>query len=346
MTFLEAIYLCGCSIKRNYWLKRQKQLPFKVVSIGNITTGGTGKTPATIALAEGLRCRGYASVILTRGYKGRASGPCFVGSREIIDSFGLSGTPSFCGSVGEAGDEPLLMAEKLKIIPVVKCADRYAGGEFALKHLSDEYLNKLVFILDDGFQHWKLYRDVDIVLLDGANPFGNRRLLPLGVLREPVAGLKRANVILATKTRNSELLEEIKTTNPAAFVSFAEYSVDSFIDTDGREFAFDSFKGEKMIAFCGIARPEAFKNSLRSAEIEVCDFIIFRDHYRYRQADMDFVFDRADKAGADYIIATEKDMVKIREFRLRKNVLFARAALMLSEEVLSFIEQKLKEARA
>ncbi|TAN43072.1 MAG: tetraacyldisaccharide 4'-kinase [Nitrospirae bacterium] len=346
MNFLEAIYLCGCRIKKNYWMKRRKRLPFKVVSIGNITTGGTGKTPATIALAEGLRLRGYAPVILTRGYRGKAKGPCFVGPGRIIESFGLSGAPLLCGTVEEAGDEPLLMAEKLEKVPVVKCADRYAGGNFALRHLNGEYLEKAVFILDDGFQHWRLYRDLDIVLLDGAKPFGNGRLLPLGVLREPLGALKRADAVLVTKTRNSGLLEEIRAINPAAFVSFSEYAIDSFIDVTGSDLAQESVKAKKAMAFCGIARPESFRNALISAGIEVCDLITFRDHHRYKQADIDLVCGRAHEAGADYIIATEKDMVKIRELRPGKNVLFARAALKLNEEILSFIEKKLDGPQA
>ncbi|MBF0328966.1 MAG: tetraacyldisaccharide 4'-kinase [Nitrospirae bacterium] len=343
MTFLEAIYSFGCSIKKNYWFKHQKHLPFKVISIGNITTGGTGKTPAAIALAEGLRIKGYAPVILTRGYMGKAAGPCFVGSKKNINTLELSGNPQFCESVEEAGDEPLLMAEKLKNMPVVKCADRHEGGNFAISYLSGEHRNKLVFILDDGFQHWKLYRDVDVVLLDGASPFGNRRLLPLGILREPLEELKRADAILVTKTRNSGLLEEIKALNSGARVSFAEYAVDSFIDIGGRDFAQESLKGKKAIAFCGIARPESFKNTLISIGIEVCDFVSFRDHYRYRQADIDFVCGRAEKADAEYILATEKDGVKIRALNLRKNILFARAKLKLNDDVLSFIEQKLND---
>ncbi len=140
MTPLEFLYYIGYSLDKCYKLKRQKHLPHKVISIGNITIGGTGKTPAAIAIAEEAKRRGFSPIILTRGYKGRAKGPCFVlarkfGSSEAKD-FHASDLSHSCSSALEAGDEPVLMAERLKDVPIVKCSDRYEGGMFALQHLS------------------------------------------------------------------------------------------------------------------------------------------------------------------------------------------------------------------
>jgi tetraacyldisaccharide 4'-kinase len=166
MTPLELLYYLGYSVHRGYGTKTQKRLPARVISIGNITLGGTGKTPAAIALTYEAKQRGFAPCILTRGYGGKAKGPCFVsrGEGPLLNAY-------------DAGDEAFLMAEKLKGIPVVKGPDRYEAGMFALRNLRVQTAHsqsEWIFILDDGFQHWGLFRDMDILLLDGMNPFGNR----------------------------------------------------------------------------------------------------------------------------------------------------------------------------
>jgi tetraacyldisaccharide 4'-kinase len=187
----EFLYYLGSSARKYYSLKYRRQLPRRVISIGNITTGGTGKTPATIALAEEAKRRFLFPVILTRGYRGKAKGPCFVSKGE---------GPLL--SAEEAGDEPRLMAERLTGVPIVKGADRYEAGLFALKELEAESWKHepLVFILDDGFQHWRLQRDKDIVLVDALNPFGNGTLLPFGRLREPLHSLERADIVVLSKS--------------------------------------------------------------------------------------------------------------------------------------------------
>jgi len=214
MNLFESLYYLGLSAKKYFVLKNQKKLPYKVISIGNITVGGTGKTPATIAVAEEAKKRGFMPVILTRGYRGSIKGPAFVteGNGPLL-------------SADEAGDEPVLMAEKLKGIPVVKCADRYTGGMFAIQKLNSQKSesssdplpltpNSLLFILDDGFQHWKLHRDKDIVLIDIGNPFGNRKLLPFGRLREPLKSLERADIIVLSKQLTKEFISKAPSPSP------------------------------------------------------------------------------------------------------------------------------------
>ena len=190
MNLIEGLYYVGYSIRKYNDLKNQKKLPHKVISIGNITVGGTGKTPATIAIAEEAKKQGFVPIILTRGYKGKTKGPCFVskGEEPLLNE-------------EDAGDEPLLMAEKLKGVPIVKGESRYDAGMFALSSLPLA-LRPNIFILDDGFQHWKLFRDKDILLIDGKNPFGNKRLLPIGQLREPVSAISRADIVVITKMDN------------------------------------------------------------------------------------------------------------------------------------------------
>jgi tetraacyldisaccharide 4'-kinase len=189
----EFLYSVGLSAKKAYSLSRRRRLPCRVISIGNITVGGTGKTPAAIALAGEAKKRGGSPVILTRGYKGSAKGPCFVtkGEGPLLNA-------------DEAGDEPVLMAERLKGVPIIKGSDRYEAGMFALQSLDPQLstLGSRLFILDDGFQHWKLSRDKDILLIDSGNPFGNRALLPLGKLREPLSAIERADIVVLTKCQS------------------------------------------------------------------------------------------------------------------------------------------------
>ncbi len=180
MNIIEYLYYAGYFIKKKNSLKKQRRLSHKVISVGNLTLGGTGKTPLVIALAQGAVKRGFKPCILTRGYKGKVKDPTFVskGNGAIIN-------------ISEAGDEPVLMAQRLRNIEIIKGKDRYEAGLLSKK--SD------LFILDDGFQHWRLHRDVDIVLIDAVRGFGNKRLFPLGPLREPLSALKRGDIIVFTR---------------------------------------------------------------------------------------------------------------------------------------------------
>ncbi len=323
MTLPEFFYYLGYSFDKRRKLKGQKRLPHPVISIGNITVGGTGKTPATIAIAEDAKKRGFNPIILTRGYKGKAKGPCFVlarkfGSSEVRD-FHTSDLPHFCSSALEAGDEPVLMAERLPDVPIVKCADRYEGGMFAIENFKSQISNlksPVVFILDDGFQHWKLYRDMDVVLIDGLNPFGNRKLLPIGRLREPLKELKRADVFVITKTKNELLAGELKKISPSASVYFSEYKTVAVRNASGEEFPVEMLKDKKVFAFCGIAKPESFIQTVRSVCEDTAGSKIYRDHHRYSQGDILYLAEQSKALKCDFLITTEKDMVKIKEFQI------------------------------
>ena len=336
MNLLERIYYIGLSIKKHYALKHQKKLPCKVISIGNITIGGTGKTPATIAIAEESKKHGFKPCILTRGYKGKTEGPCFISKGE---------GPLM--SEQEAGDEPVLMAEKLKGVPIIKCADRYKGGIFALQNFGEPEISlftdspihpstssPLLFILDDGFQHWNLFRHKDILLINSISPFGNRKLLPFGPLREPLSAICRADIIVLTKMDNTvrsqstihgqskvdSLIEEIKVYNSRATIFFAEHRPSKFISSTGDVFPIEWIKEKKFFGFCGIGNPESFMQTLFTAGVELTGFKIYRDHYRYSVNDLETIKKRAEQSGANWIVTTEKDIMRIKEFSLPENL--------------------------
>jgi tetraacyldisaccharide 4'-kinase len=304
MHILEWLYYLGYQRKKKRLLAQQQHLDHPVISVGNITVGGTGKTPVTIALAAEACRRGYLPIILTRGYRGKAKGPCFV-------SIGKGPIRS----VSDVGDEPFLMAGKLKGVPIVKASDRYKGGVFAVDHLLETVYagldqHHLLFILDDGFQHWKLARTVDIVLIDGLNPFGNRRLLPLGPLREPLHALKRADMIVLTKRSNETIAHELSLLNPAAPLYSAFYRTDALLYIDETVLPATDLIGKRIIAFSGIANPLAFRKTLETTGCHIQAFNVYPDHYRYHINDLRKLQEVAERHQCDLIVTTEKDLVK------------------------------------
>lgn len=353
---LEFLYYIGYSIKKWSSLKNQKSLPHKVISIGNITVGGSGKTPAVIAIAEEARRRGFKPCILTRGYRGKAKGPCFVkASNELqVTSYELKKKnsknlllvtrhPSLL-----YGDEPVLMAERLKDVPVVKCADRYEGGLFALNSLPITHHPSPVFILDDGFQHWKLFRDKNILLVDVTDPFGDRKLLPVGSLREPLKEMRRADIIVITKNtvgsrqsavnsraleprtknlklgtqkhRAESLINEIKEYNSGAPIFFAGHKP-SFVRTiSGQEFPPDWLSGKDVYGFCGIGNPDSFRDTLSSTGARLMGFRAYRDHHRYSRWDMERIIKESQRSNAEWIATTEKDIMRLKGFDLPENL--------------------------
>ncbi len=304
MNLLEHIYLKGMLAKQKRMVAAQKRLPYPVVSIGNITVGGTGKTPAAIALAEESVRRGFAPIILTRGYRGKAQGPCFVsaGNKPLI-------------GVHEAGDEPVLMAGRLPGVPIVKSPDRYAGGMFVLERLGEtpyaaQGQPRILFILDDGFQHWNLARTVDIVLVDGTNPFGNRRLLPLGPLREPLSALRRAHLLVMTKQASETLARELVSISSEAGLHHASYRMDFLLSPDGTRQAISLLSGKRIFAFSGIANPKSFRMTVESTDCAIKGFKEYPDHYSYRERDLLNLCRIAERASCELLITTEKDLVK------------------------------------
>ncbi|MEC4676402.1 MAG: tetraacyldisaccharide 4'-kinase [Nitrospirota bacterium] len=339
------VYYLGYRYSKYSGMKKRKKLPFRTISIGNITTGGTGKTPATIAVAEEAKRRGFSPIILTRGYRGSARGPCFV-TKKL--------------TAGEAGDEPLLMADRLRDVPVVKGGDRYKAGIFAIEELAGgrgpgaanrmetpQLTGPVLFILDDGFQHWGLHRDKDIVLIDSGNPFGNGMLLPIGRLREPLASLSRADIIVLTKKEKSgggpdidNIIREIRRYNPVASLFFAEHAPVSLISISGEKISLDRVSGKKVFAFCSVGGPESFKKTVESTGGGLAGFKAYRDHYSYSGRDVLKIRESAERCGADWIVTTQKDIIKIRELDPPENILVLKiefsAGTGFFEEIFSF----------
>jgi len=309
MNIPERIYYLGYAIKKKRMLAVQNRLPHPVISIGNLTLGGTGKTPAVIALARQAIVRAYQPVVLTRGYRGRAKGPCFI--TKCREEFAAD---ACCDTVAYSGDEPMLIATKVPEAYVVKCADRYKGGLFFLQNYDMTGIShQPLFILDDGFQHWRLHRDIDIVLVDGRRGFGNSRMLPLGPMRGPLSELSKADFFILTKTRNNKIEEDLKCLNPAAPLAVSEYSIGPVLNKNGYELKPQEMKRISVMAFCGLADPDSFRASVLSLFPNLATFIPFRDHYAYTHKDVEHLLKQAASSGCEAMITTEKDMVKLVE---------------------------------
>lgn len=338
MGLLSSLYGIGLSCKKRFY-GNPKKLPAKVISIGNLTLGGTGKTPAVIAVAQEAKARGLRPCILTRGYKGKVKGPCFVQSTEqrskITDK-------NYCTGI-DAGDEPALMADILKDVPIVKCADRYKGGKYALnsKLLTPDSL----FILDDGFQHWRLHRDVDVLLIDATNPFGNERLFPEGTLREPFSAMKRAHIIVITKSDMAAegvitaVTRKIKQHNSEAPIFTAYHKPAGLVTASGDSRSLDTLRDKEIYAFSGIANPAYFHGTLKSAGARIGKSMNFRDHYSYSHKDMDRI--KSEAAGLD-IITTEKDLVKIRGLDVPENLSALQIGFSIDNDFYDYIFRRIQ----
>lgn len=280
-------------------LARSVRLPGKVISIGNLSVGGTGKTPMVIGLARMLRDRGYRPAVLSRGYGGTSKHPVNIVSM---------GTQLLMNH-REAGDEPVLIAKSVTDVPVLTGPRRDLTGERALQDLKAD-----VLILDDGFQHRQIYRDIDIVLLDGTNPYGNGHLLPGGPLREPLCALKRADILIATGA-----VEKVAACRPIRLPDGIHaplfrccYQPGNLLEGAAEKaLPPDFIKGKRVLAFAGIGNPSAFEKTLTALGATVAMLIPFPDHHRYLEADFDRITAKARQCGANMIITTEKDKIKL-----------------------------------
>ncbi len=275
----------------------QQKLPRPVISVGNLTVGGTGKTPTVIFMARLLKDRGYRPAVLSRGYGGRASAPVNVASDGNRILLGWR----------EAGDEPVLIARALPGIPVLTGSGRLLTGRAAIDQFDAD-----VLILDDAFQHRSLVRDIDMVLLDAARPFGNGFLLPRGPLREPPDALRRAHILL--RTGNAEHGEPLRET--ASLPSFRAIHKPQGVVAGGtgRVEMVAALSGQKVFAFAGIGSPEAFRRSLAELGAAVVGFRIFPDHHPYDLSDIENLRRLAAESGAARIVTTEKDAVRLADY--------------------------------
>jgi tetraacyldisaccharide 4'-kinase len=301
---LSLIYRTGVA-SRNLLYKsgvsRPKRCSGKVISIGNITTGGTGKTPVTLMIANWLKSRGLPFAVLSRGYQSPSEKGGIV----------FSSSASVSSSV--VGDEIALLARKLP--------DTWFGvGRDRLRNIKIlwEKHDIGIFLLDDGFQHRKLFRDYDIVLLDASNPLGNGWLLPAGNLREPMSSLARADVVLITRVESStsarlaalkdklhrfvdkERIFEVKT----LIARLYDFASAESVELSG-------LSSRKCATFCGIGNPDSFTQLLAANGVTVNQSIVFDDHHCYTEADLGMLRGMLTNGSCDLLLTTEKDAVKL-----------------------------------
>jgi len=290
-----------------------QQLPHPVISVGNLTVGGTGKTPLVSFLAQILKKAGYQPIILTRGYKGRTPTPVLTVS---------DGKKILCGWE-ESGDEPLLLARNLEGVPVVVSKNRYQAG----RSFQRDFPDPIIYILDDGYQHLQLKRNLNILLLDATDPFGGEQLLPLGRLRESTRGLKRADAIIITRSHIPFEMEavnqHIRKWNPWAPISYFHHDVISLYDLKtGEQKSIHGVFGEKVIALAAIGNPGVFLSDLEHYQMKIQDRFIFRDHHPYTQSDLDGVLGRLTDLQAAMVITTQKDSIRLEHLNFQESQIF------------------------
>lgn len=317
--FLPLLWLASCfyrfmiKARRFFYVSRifkARQVSAMVISVGNITMGGTGKTPFTMFLANEMRRRGRSVAVLSRGYKRKSS--------KAWDC--VSDGESVRLGVSEAGDEPWLMASRLKGIPVYVGANRYQTAVEILKRHPVDML-----LLDDGFQHWRLDRNFDFVTFDATTLKEGVRLLPYGKFREPLEHLKRSNCLILTRTDQLNDLEQEKLRrklhliHPVAPLIEANYRPQHLLHIpSGQKMSLDHLSGQRVSAFVGIGNPDSFRRSAEAFS-QVVDFKVYLDHYFYSAKTIDRLLKGAEKRNVDLVLTTEKDAVRIPREILKSN---------------------------
>jgi tetraacyldisaccharide 4'-kinase len=308
---LSVVYEAGARLRAGLYrigILPQRRLDGTVISVGNLTMGGTGKTPMVIWLAERLIAAGRRPAILTRGYRGE---------RPRNDG-GLPGS-----------DEVALLRTRLGARAQLGVGkDRYASGRVLERHGAEW------FILDDGFQHLALHRDADIVLLDASDPFGGGRLLPCGRLREPLAALRRASVVVITRSEHAPAVETLVRRNTQAPIFYAQVALQAVLRAPALavEWPLADRSAARVFAFCGIGNPRAFFDDLRRWGFSVAGERRFRDHHRYSPADLAALERAAGAVQADALICTEKDVFNLRDSGPGKLPVYAcRVGLAISD---------------
>ncbi len=297
-------------------LRKQQKMKSPVISVGNLTVGGTGKTPLVIMLANFLREKGYHPAVLSRGYGGRATSAVNVvsdGKRILMGH-------------ADGGDEPVLIARSSPGTAVLTGASRILTGRLATGQLGADIL-----ILDDGFQHRHVARDINILLMDRSRPFGNGFLLPAGPLREPPAALRRADLIVATDSDDGRAQSFPPDSRiPSGIHSFRGIRRPKDIRQGGtgQIFPLGLLEKTRVCAFSGIGAPESFRKTLNALGADVGCYLAFPDHHRYCREDLDRIAQAAAGSAASMIVTTEKDGVHLEDFPFfLSKVFFLRIAM-------------------
>lgn len=281
---------------------RSQTLPCPVISIGNLTVGGTGKTPAVELAVQTLTALGRRVAIVSRGYRRKTSG-----IEIVADAASIRLDPA------DAGDEPFLLARRLPGVPVIVGANRYDAARVAV-----ERFGPTAIVLDDGFQHRTLTKNLEIVMTRARSPWGNGQLLPHGPLREPLSALSRADLIVAAGAERLEdaadVREAARRHAPGVPVAAARYvPVECWDGRTLRPRPPDDLGGRRLVAFAGLASPDGFARTLEALRVDVADFATFVDHHWYSAGDLAELDARAAALGAEGLVTTEKDWVRFRD---------------------------------
>jgi tetraacyldisaccharide 4'-kinase len=278
-----AVSLRNAAYDRGWMQAHRASVP--VISVGNITLGGTGKTPMVEWLARWYRRRGVRVTLISRGY----------------------------GHAGGINDEGLVLEENLPDVPHLQDPDRVKLAAIAVEELDSELI-----ILDDGFQHRRLARDIDLVMLDSLDPFGLGRLFPRGLLREPIRSLSRASAVVLSRAdliaapERAAIWGKIRSSRSSAPILQARHSPQDLIDADVQCSSLENLSGQSIAAFCGIGNPEGFRRTLEPLCGRILDLRVFPDHHRYTAGDVTDLASWAKASGANLALTTQKDLVKLR----------------------------------
>ncbi|MBI5145544.1 MAG: tetraacyldisaccharide 4'-kinase [Candidatus Omnitrophica bacterium] len=295
-------------------------LSCRVVSVGNITWGGTGKTTVVEYIARYLKQEGQKVAILSRGYK-----------RKVTKS------PSHQVTNEETmGDEPLMLSQKLADIPVIVDSNRIRAAKKAIKDYSVDTV-----ILDDGFQQWRIKKDLEIVCIDSTDPFGNSRLIPRGILREPLSALARADLFILTKTNlnpdTQDLKDFLAQKNASSLIIESRHEPLGFyqINQPDKLLSTDILKEGPVTLFCGIADPDSFENLILSRGIKIGLSFRFSDHHNYSQDDLEKIIQDSRAKNIGTIVTTEKDAFRLRQLGLAESglpIFVLRIALKITKD--------------
>lgn len=300
-------------------LRRVRRLPVPVISVGNLTTGGTGKTPIVAMIASTLQNAGLRPAILSRGYRSDSSG---------------------------INDEKRVLDQLCPGVPHVQNPDRFAGGmSLVTEHQPD------VIVMDDGLQHRQLHRDLNIILMDACNPFGYGFLLPRGLLRESVSGLWRADVVLITRSDlvpESELKQlesKIAAVAPGMQIMRTVFAPVALRNAESPPQTLSAIGEQRVFLMSGIGHPEAFAATCRTIGMTIVGHSVFADHHHYRDEDLKSVREAARSAGADTIVTTQKDLVKLPSSAADFHALEIAARFVSDQQQTEFTELLLRTVR-
>jgi tetraacyldisaccharide 4'-kinase len=303
LLFVPGILYGGAVRLRNRLYDRHllpiRPLPCPAVSVGNLTVGGTGKTPLASHVAAVLLESGYRTGVISRGYRRLG------GEAPLLVSDGRS----LLADVAHAGDEPYLIARDNPSAGVAVGADRLAAA-----HLLAAACRPEALVLDDAFQHRRVERFLDLLVIDAADPWGNGRMLPFGPLREPMAAMSRAGAVVITRGNGHcppAIRQVLDRHNPRVPLFHARIAARRFVGFDGAAIDLLALKGFSAYAFSGIARPDRFEAELTSLGVRLCGTRRFPDHHPFREADLSGLAAEARRTGAEVLVTTEKDLVRI-----------------------------------